>query len=159
MPDGETKQRFSARVKTDTLDRIETYQDENNLDNRSNAIDVLVEEELGEQAPDASESDSEQATRSTVYAVALTAVVYLAAFPTATEYLLLGAAAVFAIDSVVGYAKEAQRLLPETIEFAPGGDPGDADETATAAMSPRARIVGGGLMLLALAWTVISGVF
>jgi len=104
MSDGETKQRFSARVKTETLDQIEEYQEENNLETRSNAIDVLVEENLGEQAPDAPESDSEQATRSTLYAVALTAAVYLVAFPAAAQYLLLGAAAVFAIDGVVGYA-------------------------------------------------------
>lgn len=44
MSDGETKQRFSARVKTETLEKIETYQEENNLDNRSNAIEVLVDE-------------------------------------------------------------------------------------------------------------------
>lgn len=44
MSDDETKQRFSARVTTDTLAEIEAYQDENNLDNRSNAIEVMVAE-------------------------------------------------------------------------------------------------------------------
>ena len=46
MATEENKQRFSARVKTDTLDKIEEYQEDNNLDNRSNAIDVLVAEKL-----------------------------------------------------------------------------------------------------------------
>ena len=46
MATEENKQRFSARVKTDTLDKIEEYQQDNNLDNRSNAIDVLVAEKL-----------------------------------------------------------------------------------------------------------------
>ena len=46
MATEENKQRFSARVKTDTLDKIEEYQEDNNLDNRSNAIDVLVGEKL-----------------------------------------------------------------------------------------------------------------
>ena len=46
MSTSDEKKRFSARVKTDTLDKIEEYQQDNNLDNRSNAIDVLVEEKL-----------------------------------------------------------------------------------------------------------------
>jgi hypothetical protein len=43
MSNGQEKQRFSARVKT------ETYQEANNLETRSNAIEVLVDEKLGEQ--------------------------------------------------------------------------------------------------------------
>ena len=46
MSTSDEKKRFSARVKTDTLDKIEEYQDDNNLDNRSNAIEVLVAEKL-----------------------------------------------------------------------------------------------------------------
>ena len=46
MSTSDEKKRFSARVKTDTLDKIEEYQQDNNLDNRSNAIDVLVDEKL-----------------------------------------------------------------------------------------------------------------
>jgi hypothetical protein len=43
MSNGENKKRFSARVKTETLDEIEKYQHENGLDNRSAAIEHLVE--------------------------------------------------------------------------------------------------------------------
>jgi hypothetical protein len=43
MSNNENKKRFSARVKTETLDEIEEYQHANGLDNRSEAIEHLVE--------------------------------------------------------------------------------------------------------------------
>jgi len=43
MPETENKQRFSARVSTDTLDEIEEYQHTHGLDNRSAAIEHLIE--------------------------------------------------------------------------------------------------------------------
>jgi hypothetical protein len=42
MSDDE-KQRFSARVKTETLDKIEEYRAENGIDNRSAAIEHMVD--------------------------------------------------------------------------------------------------------------------
>src|SRR6056297_1931500 len=44
MSDDKTKQRFSARVKTETLDDIEAYQEANGLSNRSVAIEHMVED-------------------------------------------------------------------------------------------------------------------
>lgn len=133
--------------------------DEHEMSNSAMVRELVKDGIESREADHNDRGGSDKATQSTLYAVALTAAVYLVAFPTAAQYLLLCAAAVFALDGVVGYAEEAKRLLPERVEFALGGDPGDADETATAAMSPRARIVGGGLMLLALAWTAVSAVF
>lgn len=42
MSDGETKKRTSVRVSTDTLERLEQYQEENGLDNRSEAFESIV---------------------------------------------------------------------------------------------------------------------
>ena len=49
MSEDENKTRFGARVKTETLEQLEEYQHENNLDNRSAAIEHLVEhrDEIG----------------------------------------------------------------------------------------------------------------
>jgi hypothetical protein len=43
MSNDETKKRTSARLSVDTLDKIESYQHENNLDNRSAAIEHIVD--------------------------------------------------------------------------------------------------------------------
>jgi len=43
MPKDEEKQRFSARVKVQTLDDIESYQNSQELETRSAAIEHLVE--------------------------------------------------------------------------------------------------------------------
>lgn len=144
------KPRIQSRVDPNVESRIDQFADQNEM-SQSEAVRHLLRSGIDAEA-------EQDPTQSTLYAVALTAAVYLVAFPTAAKYLLLGAAAVFAIDAVVGYAKEAKRLLPETAEFTLGGDSGDPDETATASMSPRARIIGGGLMLLALGWIAISAV-
>jgi len=42
MSDGETKKRTSVRVSTTTLDRLEEYQTDNGLDNRSEAFEDIV---------------------------------------------------------------------------------------------------------------------
>jgi hypothetical protein len=44
MTKAEEKERFSARVTVQTLDDIETYQHDHDLDNRSAAIEHLVEQ-------------------------------------------------------------------------------------------------------------------
>lgn len=155
------KPRIQSRVDPNVEARVDDFADENEM-SQSEAVRHLIRSGIDAETSEAdadADSASERATESTLYAVALTAAVYLVAFPTAAQYLLLGAAAVFAIDGVVGYAREAKRLLPERVEFAAGGDPSDADETATAAMSAPARIIGGGQMLLALGWIAVSGVF
>lgn len=43
MPEDEEKQRFSARVKVQTLDDIESYQESQELETRSAAIEHLVD--------------------------------------------------------------------------------------------------------------------
>jgi uncharacterized integral membrane protein len=83
MTDGESKQRFSARVKTETLDKIESYQDENNLDNRSNAIEVLVDEHhQSQQSGGVWETVSQQALYAVTFSL-LVAVISTASFVTA----------------------------------------------------------------------------
>jgi hypothetical protein len=49
MSEDENKTRFGARVKNETLEQLEEYQHENGLDNRSAAIEHLVEhrDEIG----------------------------------------------------------------------------------------------------------------
>ena len=93
MATEENKQRFSARVKTDTLDKIEEYQDSNNLDNRSNAIDVLVEEKL--------EPDTERAqSRLELVRAGLPAGIVL-------SFVLAALAGVFAIATAITAAPAA----------------------------------------------------
>jgi hypothetical protein len=68
MSNDENKKRFSARVTNDTLDEIEEYQHEHGLDNRSAAIEHLVEyREEVEQTTDFWELVKQQA----MYAVTL----------------------------------------------------------------------------------------
>jgi hypothetical protein len=144
------KPTVQSRVDPNVKERIRDFAEENEM-SQSEAVRHLLRDGIDAEA-------EQDPTQSTLYAVALTAAVYLVAIPTAAEYLLLGAAAVFAIDGVVGYAKEANRLIPKIVEYVADRGPGDADDTATAAMSPGARLVGGGLMLLALAWIAVSAV-
>ena len=155
------KPRIQSRVDPNVEARVDDFADENEM-SQSEAVRHLIRSGIDAETSEAdadADSASERATESTLYAVALTAAVYLGAFPTAAQYLLLGAAAVFAIDGVVGYAKEAKRLLPETVGFVSGAGATDGDEKSAAAMSTPARIVGGGQMLLALGWIEVSGGF
>jgi len=150
---------LTGRVPEPLKEQVKEMADEQGMSNSAMVRELVKDGIESREADHNDRGGSNKATESTLYAVALTAAVYLVAFPAAAQYLLLGAAAVFAIDGVVGYAKEAKRLLPGLVEFTPAEDPSDTDETATAAVSSPARIVGGGLMLLALGWIAVSGVF
>ena len=87
MSNGQEKQRFSARVKTETLDKIETYQEANNLETRSNAIEVLVDEHHAAQnSSEKWERYAERAETASVFAITLS----LTAVFSALALLLLG---------------------------------------------------------------------
>jgi Flp pilus assembly protein TadB len=97
MSDGQTKQRFSARVKTETLEKIETYQEENNLDNRSNAIEVLVDEHHKSQQPGGVwETIAQQALYAVTFSLLVAVIsgigfavgVVLASFPTPVTVII-----------------------------------------------------------------------
>jgi Flp pilus assembly protein TadB len=92
------KQRFSARVKTDTLEKIEAYQDDNALDNRSAAIDHMVEHyEEKQQAASRWDTIAEQALFAATLSVlagvlsliSLVVAVFFTAYPSPLSVVLL----------------------------------------------------------------------
>jgi hypothetical protein len=107
------------------------------------------------------ETLADSAAESTLFAFALYAVVQVVAFPGPAEWLLLGAAAVFAAAGVAGYVSGVVELesLAERVGL-PGRSVEEIDDEgkAAAAMHPRVRDVGGVLILLALAVTAVTAV-
>lgn len=141
---------------SELLEQFEEYKENNGFTSRAETMRHLMREELQSDGDRAGEDVSAAASRSTLTAVALYAVAELAAFPTAARYTLFGAAFVFAAASVVGYGRVLRDIVGEKLEL---GDVDELDdEGAVASISPLVRAVGGALMLLALAFTAVSGV-
>lgn len=141
---------------SELLEEFEEYKENNGFTSRAETMRHLMREELQSDGDRAGEDVSAAASRSTLTAVALYAVAELAAFPTAARYTLFGAAFVFAAASVVGYGRVLRDIVGEKLEL---GDVDELDdEGAVASISPLVRAVGGALMLLALAFTAVSGV-
>ena len=141
---------------SELLEQFEEYKENNGFTSRAETMRHLMREELQSDGDRAGEDVSAAASRSTLTAVALYAVAELAAFPTAARYTLFGAAFVFAAASVVGYGRVLRDIVGEKLEL---GDVDELDdEGAVASISPLVRVVGGALMLLALAFTAVSGV-
>jgi hypothetical protein len=115
MPEGEEKQRFSARVTVQTLDDIESYQHSQGLETRSAAIEHLVEH-YEERQRTASRWDrvAEQALYAVTFSlvvavistVALVAMVIQAGYPspwTAVALSLVVGSVLTATGSTFGY--------------------------------------------------------
>jgi pantothenate kinase len=117
MTDAEEKKRTSARLSIETLDKIESYQERHNLNNRSEAIEHIVDDvhEL-ERTSGKWEQVADQllhlATVSTTIAVVaivmsvLTAVITVAPLPSA----LVSASAALAASLVAGGSTLGRRV-------------------------------------------------
>lgn len=128
MSNGENKKRFSARVKTDTLDEIEEYQHKNGLDNRSEAIEHLVEyrEEVernsdlwGEVAQTALFGVTFSLLVSLISTAAFVALYVTASFPspmTLIAFSVLMGGLLGAATSVVGYKYSTARATRHATE-------------------------------------------
>lgn len=150
---------LSAQVREDSAlyEGFQEYQERHGFESKSEAVRAALRQGVEtDRAGGPTEAESAAASRSTLTAVALYAVAEFATFPTAARYALFGAAFVFAAASVVGYGRVLRDLLGEKLEF--GGEDELDDEAAVANMNPTVRLVGGTMILLALAWTAISGV-
>lgn len=141
---------------SELLEQFEEYKENNGFTSRAETMRHLMREELQSDGDRAGEDVSAAASRSTLTAVALYAVVELAAFPAPARYTLFGAAFVFAASGVVGYERILRDIVGEKLEF--GGEDDLDDEAAVANMTPIVRVVGGTMILLALGWTAVSGV-
>ena len=150
---------LSAQVREDSAlyEGFQEYQERHGFESKSEAVRAALRQGVEtDRAGGPTEAESAAASRSTLTAVALYAVAELAAFPTAARYTLFGAAFVFAAASVVGYGRVLRDIVGEKLEL---GDVDELDdEGAVASISPLVRVVGGALMLLALAFTAVSGV-
>lgn len=156
---------LSAQVREDSAlyEGFQEYRERHGFESKSEAVRAALREGV-KSAPAERGADptSEAASRSTLTALALYAVAEIVAFPTPARYTLFGAAAVFAAASVVGYGRVLRDLLGDRLEVNTGDETADElddDGAAVASISPLVRVVGGALMLLALAYTAVSGVF
>ena len=128
MSNGENKKRFSARVTTDTLDEIEEYQHEHGLDNRSAAIEHLVEyREEVEQTTDFWELVKQQAMYAVTFSlmvavislVSLVAAVVLAGYPSPWSVIsmsLLVGAILAATGAATGYKYSESKIRRQSVE-------------------------------------------
>lgn len=132
MSNGQEKKRFSARVTTDTLAQIEGYQEENNLETRSNAIEVLVEESLADD-PERPEGllgsllyDAEQMKHTALLVaavlVAVSGLVTAPILPGVVDGLLMLVATLYLLTAFFGFTAPIVRRL------SPSPAAGGADE-------------------------------
>lgn len=151
---------LSAQVREDSAlyEGFQEYQERHGFESKSEAVRAALRQGVEtDRAGGPTDTESAAASSSTLYAVALYAVAELAAFPTAARYTLFGGAFVFAAASVVSYGRVLRDIISEKLEI--GAKDELDDEAAVASISPIVRVVGGGLVLLALAYTAVSGVF
>lgn len=148
---------YAVRVDKDSemYEAFEEYKESEGFHNTSEALRHLIRGEIFDETPDG-DSESTEATRSTLTAVGLYAVAQLVGFPVAARYTLLLGAGVFAAAGVVGYGRVLREIIGERIEL---GEPDDLDDdgTAVAHMSPLVRVVGGAMILLSLLFTAVNG--
>jgi hypothetical protein len=148
---------YAVRVDKDSemYEAFEEYKESEGFHNTSEALRQLIRGEIFDETPDG-DTESAEATRSTLTAVGLYTVAQLVAFPVAARYTLLLGAAVFAGAGVVGYGRVLLEMIGERIEL---DDPDDLDDDggAVAHISPLVRLVGGAMVLLSLLFTAVSG--
>jgi len=159
------KPKIQTRVDPSEKDRIGDFADENEM-SQSEAVRHLLRTGIDTETQPTEEEEkddtlADSAAQSTLFAFALYAVVQIVAFPGPAEWLLLGAAAVFAAAGVAGYVSGVVELesLAERVGL-PGRSVEEIDDEgkAAAAMHPRVRDAGGVLILLALAVTAVTAV-
>lgn len=154
------KHTLSAQVREDSAlyDSFQEYREKNGFESKSEAVRAALRQGVDTSDDSDADAESEAAAQATLTAVALYAVAELVAFPTAARYTLFGAAAVFAAASVVGYGRAIRDTVGERFSTdSPSEDELEEDGAAVASISPLVRVVGGALMLLALAFTAVSG--